>query len=110
MEQDSNFAGNGDNGSPPAFGFHEAYNRSVILISIGRIPIEPEIAYFDLMPFAIGKGFEKEALGGAIRIASSFAKRVTLSTCSADHPLALENYLSAGFPSSAGPRTNGRSL
>lgn len=56
-----------------------------------------DIAYFGLMPSAIGKGFGKAALSSAIAKGRLFAPKVTLNTCSADHPRALDNYLSAGF-------------
>lgn len=57
-----------------------------------------EIAYFGLMPWAIGRG-----LGGwllEVAIAEAWGgepSRVWLHTCTLDHPAALPNYLKRGF-------------
>ncbi|MBQ75972.1 MAG: GNAT family N-acetyltransferase [Gammaproteobacteria bacterium] len=57
-----------------------------------------EIAYFGLIPEAIGRGFGKALLQDAIVKAWDFGgKRVWLHTCSLDHPQALNNYLARGF-------------
>ena len=57
-----------------------------------------EIAYFGLMPGAIGRGLGKALLGCAVRDAWAMgATRVWLHTCTLDHPHALPNYLARGF-------------
>ena len=57
-----------------------------------------EIAYFGLLPSAIGKGFGTSLLSDAIIEARSFGcGRVWVHTCSLDHPAALPNYLGRGF-------------
>jgi len=57
-----------------------------------------EIAYFGLMPHAIGKGLGKYLLSQAIDQAWALAPtRVWLHTCTLDHPAALPNYLKRGF-------------
>jgi GNAT superfamily N-acetyltransferase len=57
-----------------------------------------QIAYFGLMPHAIGRGLGKWLLGQAVADAwSGDPERVWLHTCTLDHPAALPNYLKAGF-------------
>jgi RimJ/RimL family protein N-acetyltransferase len=57
-----------------------------------------EIAYFGLMPFAIGQGLGASALRLAINTAWELAPRaITVNTCTADHPSAMNAYLRAGF-------------
>lgn len=57
-----------------------------------------EIAYFGLLPWAIGKGLGAGLLSDAIAKARSFGSgHVWLHTCSLDHPAALPNYLGRGF-------------
>jgi GNAT superfamily N-acetyltransferase len=57
-----------------------------------------EIAYFGLLPEAIGRGWGKYLLTRAVRAAwDSGAGRVWLHTCTLDHPAALPNYLKRGF-------------
>ena len=58
--------------------------------------------YFGLMPEMIGRGLGKPLLRAAIdEVAlinrSGRARRMTVNTCTADHPRALPNYLAAGF-------------
>ncbi len=63
--------------------------------------------YFGLMPDAIGQGLGMKLLRAAIdeaalmsapnRAAAGPARRITVNTCTADHPRALPNYLKAGF-------------
>ena len=56
------------------------------------------IAYFGLMPHAIGMGMGRAFLRHAVDTAWAEAPRgVTVNTCTADHPRALPNYLAAGF-------------
>ena len=59
--------------------------------------------YFGLMPGMIGKGLGmkllRSAIGEAARIGlpAGQGRRLTVNTCTADHPRALPNYLAAGF-------------
>jgi ribosomal protein S18 acetylase RimI-like enzyme len=57
-----------------------------------------EIAYFGLMPYAVGRGLGKFMLTAAVQKAwERGATRVWLHTSSLDHPSALPNYLGRGF-------------
>jgi hypothetical protein len=57
------------------------------------------IAYFGLMPDFIGRGLGKYFLNWAVDHAWSYdgVERVTVDTCSLDHPRALSSYQRAGF-------------
>ncbi len=56
------------------------------------------LAYFGLMPHAIGRGAGRALLRHAIDAAWAENPRLlTVNTCSADHPRALPNYVEAGF-------------
>jgi len=56
------------------------------------------LAYFGLLPHAIGAGAGRALLRHAIDAAWAEAPRaVTVNTCTADHPRALPNYVAAGF-------------
>jgi len=56
------------------------------------------LAYFGLMPAAIGRGVGMAFLQHAIHTAWDEGCAVlTVNTCTADHPRALPNYLRAGF-------------
>jgi GNAT superfamily N-acetyltransferase len=60
------------------------------------------INYFGLVPAMIGHGFGKPLLRAAINEVALMAnpgpaRRITVNTCTADHPRALPNYLAAGF-------------
>jgi GNAT superfamily N-acetyltransferase len=57
-----------------------------------------EIAYFGLLPEAIGRGLGGHLLNEAVRAAWSLGpERVWLHTCTLDHAAALPNYLARGF-------------
>jgi GNAT superfamily N-acetyltransferase len=57
-----------------------------------------DLHYMGLMPEFIGKGFGKYLLDWAIDTAWSFKPtRITVNTCSLDHPSALGAYQKAGF-------------
>ena len=57
-----------------------------------------EIAYFGLLPGAIGQGLGKHLLSCAVRDAWALGPaRVWLHTCTLDHPHALPNYQKRGF-------------
>jgi GNAT superfamily N-acetyltransferase len=56
------------------------------------------LAYFGLMPHAIGHGAGKALLRHAVDAAWADRPRVlTVNTCTADHPRALPNYVACGF-------------
>lgn len=62
-------------------------------------PAEPEIAYFGLVPGAIGDGLGKWLMNEAIEMAWSRpeTKRLWLHTCTGDSPQAIRFYKSCGF-------------
>ncbi|NHN87052.1 GNAT family N-acetyltransferase [Acetobacter sp. LMG 1627] len=56
------------------------------------------LAYFGLVPEAIGRGIGKIFLAQVVKLAwSGNPRRVTVNTCTADHARALTSYLSIGF-------------
>ncbi len=56
------------------------------------------VTFFGLLPQFIGQGIGSGALSLAIEKAWDFqAERVTLNTCTLDHPHALANYQARGF-------------
>lgn len=56
------------------------------------------LAYFGLFPEVIGRGVGRAFLSQALALAwSADPLRVTVNTCTADHPRALTGYLRAGF-------------
>ena len=56
------------------------------------------LAYFGLMPEMIGRGIGRIFLSHALSLAWLLRpQRVTVNTCTADHPRALPGYLKAGF-------------
>ena len=57
-----------------------------------------EVAYFGLVPEALGRGLGKHLLSCAVRDAWALGPaRVWLHTCTLDHPNALPNYVARGF-------------
>lgn len=58
-----------------------------------------QIAYFGLLPSAIGRGLGGASLGALIGQAWSWpqTRRVWVHTCSLDHPAALANYQARGM-------------
>jgi len=58
-----------------------------------------EIAYFGLLPHAVGRKLGTQLLTAATEAAWSLpgTSRVWLHTCTLDHPAALPNYLARGF-------------
>ncbi len=57
-----------------------------------------EIKYFGLAPSFTGQGLGGPLLTAAVRRALAIgAVKVTLNTCTLDHPAALANYLARGF-------------
>ncbi len=63
-----------------------------------HLPHEVELAYFGMMDHAIGQGLGRWFLGAAIETAWSYKpQRVTVQTCTMDHPAALPLYQKLGF-------------
>ncbi|WP_073954178.1 GNAT family N-acetyltransferase [Thalassospira sp. TSL5-1] len=57
-----------------------------------------DLSYMGLIPEFIGKGYGKYLLNWAVDTAWSFSpRRLTVNTCSMDHPSALGAYQRAGF-------------
>lgn len=70
-------------------GFYELDRRNRPFINL---------AYFGLMPHAIGHGLGRAFLRHAVDTAwSELPRGLTVNTCTADHPRALPNYHAAGF-------------
>ncbi|WP_135467063.1 GNAT family N-acetyltransferase [Crenalkalicoccus roseus] len=75
-------------GGEPA-GFYELDRRNRPAVNL---------AYFGLLPHAIGQGLGRAFLRHAVDAAwAEGARAVTVNTCTADHPRALPNYRAAGF-------------
>ena len=75
-------------GGEPA-GFYELDRRNRPQVNL---------AYFGLLPHAIGQGLGRALLRHAVDTAWAETRHaVTVNTCTADHPRALPNYLAAGF-------------
>jgi GNAT superfamily N-acetyltransferase len=75
-------------GGAPA-GFYELERRASGLTNI---------AYFGLLPHAVGHGMGSAFLRHAIDNGwANGTRALTVNTCTADHPRALPNYLAAGF-------------
>jgi GNAT superfamily N-acetyltransferase len=63
-----------------------------------HLPQEAELAYFGMMEHATGQGLGRWFLGAAIEACWSHGpKRVTVQTCTLDHPAALPLYQKLGF-------------
>lgn len=63
-----------------------------------HLPDEVELAYFGMMEHATGQGIGRWFLGAAIAACWSHGpKRVTVQTCTLDHPAALPLYQKIGF-------------
>lgn len=65
----------------------------------GRALPSVNLAYFGLVPHAIGQGLGSAFLRAAVDAAWGWrgARAMTVNTCTADHPRALPGYLRAGF-------------
>jgi GNAT superfamily N-acetyltransferase len=62
------------------------------------LPEKVDLAYFGMMEHATGRGLGRWFLGEAIEAAWSYKPdKVTVSTCTADHPAALPLYQKMGF-------------
>ncbi|HEY4191256.1 MAG TPA: GNAT family N-acetyltransferase [Mesorhizobium sp.] len=63
-----------------------------------HLPDETELAYFGMMDHAMGQGLGRWFLGAAISACWAHGpKRVTVQTCTLDHPAALPLYQKLGF-------------
>lgn len=63
-----------------------------------RTPAEAELAYFGLVPGAVGSGFGRPLMDAALKLAWSHPiRRLMVHTCTLDHPRALSFYQRAGF-------------
>jgi GNAT superfamily N-acetyltransferase len=63
-----------------------------------HLPEEAELAYFGMMDHALGQGLGRWFLGAAVSACWSHGpKRVTVQTCTLDHPAALPLYQKLGF-------------
>jgi len=63
-----------------------------------HLPGEVELAYFGMMDHATGQGLGRWFLGAAVDAAWSYSpERVTVQTCTLDHPAALPLYQKLGF-------------
>ena len=63
-----------------------------------HLPEDVELAYFGMMEHATGQGIGRWFLGAAIEAAWSYApRRVSVQTCTLDHPAALPLYQKLGF-------------
>jgi len=63
-----------------------------------HLPDEVELAYFGMMDHAMGQGIGRWFLGAAIAAAWSYRpNKVTVQTCTLDHPAALPLYQKMGF-------------
>lgn len=86
----------------PEITLHVARRGGVLAgwYELRRVPDDRsvEIAYFGLLPAAIGQGLGKHLLSCAVRDAWALGPaRVWLHTCTLDHPAALPNYKKRGF-------------
>ncbi|PYP03668.1 MAG: N-acetyltransferase [Gemmatimonadetes bacterium] len=86
----------------PEITLHVARRRGALAgwYELRRVPEDGsvEIAYFGLLPDAIGQGLGKHLLSCAVRDAWALGpSRVWLHTCTLDHPHALPNYQKRGF-------------
>ncbi|MBP5856795.1 GNAT family acetyltransferase [Marivibrio halodurans] len=71
-----------------------------IELDFRRTPDVANINFFGLMPWCIGRGFGPYLLDWGIRCAwerDPAPRRLTLDTCTHDHPKALAGYQKAGF-------------
>jgi len=64
---------------------------------LAKEPASIELQYFGLAPEGIGLGIGGYALEYACHQALKLGDRVTVNTCSLDHPAALANYKKSGF-------------
>lgn len=76
-----------------------------------HLPDEVELAYFGMMEHATGQGIGRWFLGAAISAAWSYKpNKVTVQTCTLDHPAALSLYQKMGFSPVAQKTENVRTM
>ena len=76
---------------------HRGRDEGILEIDSRRFP-DVEIAFLGVVPSLLGKGAGRYLMNRALEIAWGRApKRVTIHTCTLDHPRALEFYLKTGF-------------
>ena len=85
----------------PAVGVHVLYRggepAGFFELDCRPVPVV-NLAYFGLLPHAVGGGLGTAFLRAAVDAAwAEGAQSITVNTCTADHPAALPNYLRAGF-------------
>jgi GNAT superfamily N-acetyltransferase len=76
---------------------HRGRDEGILEIDFRKFP-EAEISFLGVVGTLIGKGAGRYLMNRALEIAWNRApKRVTIHTCTLDHPRALEFYLKTGF-------------
>ena len=76
---------------------HRGRDEGILEIDFRRFP-DVEIAFLGVVPTLLGKGAGRYLMNRALEIAwTRGPKRVTIHTCTLDHPRALEFYRKTGF-------------
>ncbi|HWK88114.1 MAG TPA: GNAT family N-acetyltransferase [Xanthobacteraceae bacterium] len=76
---------------------HRGKDEGILEIDFRRFP-EVEISFLGVVDTLLGKGAGRYLMNRALEIAWARApKRLTIHTCTLDHPRALEFYLKTGF-------------
>jgi len=76
---------------------HRGRDEGILEINFRRFP-DVEISFLGVVGTLLGKGAGRYLMNRALEIAWARApKRVTIHTCTLDHPRALEFYLKTGF-------------
>jgi GNAT superfamily N-acetyltransferase len=76
---------------------HRGRDEGILEIDFRRFP-DVEIAFLGVVPSLLGKGAGRYLMNRALEIAwGRTPKRVTIHTCTLDHPRALEFYRKTGF-------------
>jgi GNAT superfamily N-acetyltransferase len=76
---------------------HRGRDEGILEVDSRRFP-DVEIAFLGVIPSLLGKGAGRYLMNRALEIAwARGPKRVTIHTCTLDHPRALEFYLKSGF-------------
>jgi GNAT superfamily N-acetyltransferase len=76
---------------------HRGRDEGILEIDFRKFP-EVEISFLGVVPNLLGKGAGRYLMNRALEISWGRApKRVTIHTCTLDHPRALEFYLKTGF-------------
>lgn len=76
---------------------HRGKDEGILEIDFRNFP-EVEISFLGVVPNLLGKGAGRYLMNRALEITWKRApKRVTIHTCTLDHPRALEFYLKSGF-------------